>query len=52
MGGPVQAIFDRDQPVVLGAALTLAAIYLLINFTVDMAHAWLDPRVKYRRRPT
>lgn len=41
----VQAIFDRDLPVVLGAALTMAAAFLLINFMVDMAHAWLDPRV-------
>ena len=41
----VQAIFDRDQPVVLGAALTMATIFLLINFVVDLAHAWLDPRV-------
>jgi ABC-type dipeptide/oligopeptide/nickel transport system permease component len=41
----VQAIFDRDQPVVLGAALTIAAIYLLINLAVDILHAWMDPRV-------
>ncbi len=41
----VQAIFDRDTPVVLGAALTIAAIYLLINLAVDLAHGLLDPRV-------
>ena len=41
----VQAIFDRDQPVVLGAALTMAAAFLFMNFLVDVAHAWLDPRV-------
>jgi ABC-type dipeptide/oligopeptide/nickel transport system permease component len=41
----VQAIFDRDYPVVLGAALAVAALYLVVNFVVDMAHAWLDPRV-------
>ncbi len=41
----VQAIFDRDTPVVLGAALVIAAIYLVINLVVDLAHAWLDPRV-------
>jgi ABC-type dipeptide/oligopeptide/nickel transport system permease component len=43
----VQAIFDRDQPVVLGAALTVATIYLMINFLVDLTHAWLDPRVAH-----
>lgn len=40
----VQAIFDRDQPVVLGAALTMAAVYIVINLLVDLLHAWLDPR--------
>ena len=43
----VLAIFDRDYPVVLGAALTVAATYLLINFLVDFGHAWLDPRVAH-----
>jgi ABC-type dipeptide/oligopeptide/nickel transport system permease component len=43
----VQAIFDRDQPVVMGAALTVATIYLIINFVVDLLHAWLDPRVAH-----
>jgi ABC-type dipeptide/oligopeptide/nickel transport system permease component len=41
----VQAIFDRDTPVVLGAAITIAAIYLLINLAVDLAHSVLDPRI-------
>ncbi len=44
----VQAIFDRDQPIVLGAALTMAVLYLLINFIVDLSHAWLDPRVAHK----
>ncbi len=41
----VQAIFDRDLPVVLGATLTIAAIYIALNLLVDLIHAWLDPRV-------
>jgi ABC-type dipeptide/oligopeptide/nickel transport system permease component len=40
----VQAIFDRDAPVVLGAALTVAALYLAINLLVDLAHGQLDPQ--------
>ncbi len=43
----VQAVFDRDQPLVLGTALMVAAIYLLINLIVDLLHAWLDPRVAH-----
>ena len=42
----VQAIFDRDTPVVLGCALAIAAMYLLVNLLVDVAQAWLDPRVR------
>ncbi|MCC6169981.1 MAG: ABC transporter permease [Caldilineaceae bacterium] len=41
----VQAIFDRDLPVVLGATLTIAGIYVALNLLVDLLHAWLDPRV-------
>lgn len=41
----VQAIFDRDFPVVVGAVLLIALIYQLLNILVDLAHAWLDPRV-------
>ena len=41
----VQAIFDRDLPVVLGAVLLVAAINVAINLGVDLLHAFLDPRV-------
>ena len=41
----VQAIFDRDDPVVLGTALAAAGMYLVVNLLVDAAHGWLDPRV-------
>jgi ABC-type dipeptide/oligopeptide/nickel transport system permease component len=40
----IQAIFDRDFPVVLGATLMIAAIYVFLNFSVDALQAWLDPR--------
>ncbi|MCS6883130.1 MAG: ABC transporter permease [Oscillochloridaceae bacterium] len=41
----VQAIFDRDVPVVVGAVLLIAVIYQVLNLAVDLLHAWLDPRV-------
>lgn len=43
----VQAIFDRDYPVVLGAALLIASFYLLCNLIVDLVHARLDPQVGF-----
>jgi ABC-type dipeptide/oligopeptide/nickel transport system permease component len=44
----VQAIFDRDLPVVMGAALVVAAVYLLLNVLADLLQGWLDPRVAYQ----
>jgi ABC-type dipeptide/oligopeptide/nickel transport system permease component len=41
----VQAVFDRDVPVVLGATLLVAALFLLINLFVDLLHGWLDPQI-------
>ncbi|MBI5032842.1 MAG: ABC transporter permease [Chloroflexi bacterium] len=44
----VQAIFDRDYPIVLGTTLTVAVIFIVINFLVDLAHGWLDPQIAYK----
>ncbi len=41
----VQAIFDRDLPVVVGAVILIAVIFQILNLAVDVAHARLDPRV-------
>lgn len=43
----VQAIFDRDIPVVMGAVLMVVPICLSINLLVDLLHAGLDPRVRH-----
>jgi ABC-type dipeptide/oligopeptide/nickel transport system permease component len=41
----VLAIFDRDVPVVMGAALATAAMFLTLNLVIDITYGWLDPRV-------
>lgn len=41
----VDAILWRDLPLVQGVALVLALTYVLINLVVDLAMAFLDPRV-------
>ncbi len=43
----VQAIFDRDLPVVMGAVLVVVPLCLSINLLVDLLHAALDPRVRH-----
>jgi len=44
----VQAIANRDYPVVQAAVFTLASIFVLINFLVDVLYTYLDPRVAYK----
>jgi ABC-type dipeptide/oligopeptide/nickel transport system permease component len=44
----VQAIFERDIPVVMGAVLVVVPFCLSINLIVDLLHAWLDPRVRHQ----
>jgi len=42
----VSAVLRRDYPVIQGALLVVAAIYVLINFSIDLLYAIVDPRVK------
>lgn len=44
----VQAVRSRDLPVMQGAVLLLATIWLLVNTATDIAYAFLDPRVRLR----
>ncbi len=42
----LDAIFNRDFPVVQGVTLVFAIMVVLINLATDLAHAGLDPRVE------
>lgn len=43
----VSAVLRRDYPVIQGALLVIAALYVLINFVIDMLYLAVDPRVRY-----
>ena len=43
----VQAIFERDYPLIQGSILFIALIVLAINLFTDLLYAWLDPRIRY-----
>ena len=43
----VDSIFSRDFPVVQGAVLFLALVYLFANLVVDILYVFLDPRIRY-----
>jgi peptide/nickel transport system permease protein len=41
------AVHDRDYPVVEAGAIVVAAIFVAINLLLDVAYAWLDPRIRH-----
>jgi peptide/nickel transport system permease protein len=43
----VDAITQRDYPVIQGVNLMIVTIIVLTNLTVDLAYALLDPRIRY-----
>jgi len=42
----IQAILNRDYPVVQASVFILATAVVLINLVVDLLYVWLDPRVR------
>ena len=42
----VKGAINRDYTVVLGTVLIYVSIIIVFNLLVDMAYAWLDPRVR------
>ena len=42
----VRGAINRDYSVVLGTALVYASLVTVFNLLVDLAYAWLDPRVR------
>jgi peptide/nickel transport system permease protein len=45
----VQALLNRDFPVVMAAVSFTSVVYTLMNLVVDLAYGWLDPRVRVQR---
>jgi peptide/nickel transport system permease protein len=43
----VDAVFARDYPLVQGVVLLIAIGFIVSNLVVDVAYAWLDPRIRY-----
>jgi peptide/nickel transport system permease protein len=43
----VQALLNRDFPMVQGVVLFVATVYVVLNIGVDLAYGWIDPRIRY-----
>ncbi|HET8810025.1 MAG TPA: ABC transporter permease [Flavobacteriaceae bacterium] len=41
----VEALNKLDLPVIMGAVLTIATTFILINIFVDIIYGWLDPKI-------
>jgi ABC-type dipeptide/oligopeptide/nickel transport system permease component len=42
----LNAIFERNYPVVQGTVLVIAAIYVVVNMLVDLSYGLADPRIR------
>jgi oligopeptide transport system permease protein len=44
----VTGALNRDYTLVMGVVVFYGVLIIALNFLVDLAYAWLDPKVKYR----
>jgi ABC-type dipeptide/oligopeptide/nickel transport system permease component len=45
----VQAVYSRDYPLLQAIVLLLVFSFVTANLLVDMAYAWIDPRIHHRK---
>ena len=43
----VDAVLNRDFPVIQGVVLVFSVLYVLVNLLVDVSYLFLDPRIRY-----
>ena len=43
----IDGVINRDLPLIQGLVLTFGAIFIIVNMLVDVATAWLNPRLRH-----
>lgn len=43
----IDAVINRDLPLIQGLVLTFAVLFITVNLLVDMSYALLDPRMRH-----
>ena len=43
----IEAVLQRDYPVIQGVILVIAAVYVFVNLAIDLAYPLLDPRIRF-----
>jgi peptide/nickel transport system permease protein len=46
----VQAVYERDYPVIMGNLVIVASLTLLANLVADLSYTLIDPRIRVGRR--
>jgi len=46
----VEAVVNKDVPLIQAVVFTVAAVLLLLNIFIDLAYTALDPRVRLGHR--
>jgi peptide/nickel transport system permease protein len=44
----LEAIYNRDFPLMQATVFVVASIFVVINFALDLTYVWLDPRIRLR----
>ncbi|HTO13845.1 MAG TPA: ABC transporter permease [Candidatus Binatia bacterium] len=44
----VQAVAHRDYTLLQALVMLVAGMFIVVNFLMDVAYAWIDPRIRYR----
>lgn len=42
----IYAVTARDYPVVMASVIVFGFTYIIINFVIDVAYHWIDPRIR------
>jgi ABC-type dipeptide/oligopeptide/nickel transport system permease component len=43
----IEAIHNRDYPMIQGTVLLVASSFVFVNLIVDVIYAYIDPRIRY-----
>ena len=44
----MEAVAHRDYTLTQALVMLVATIFIVVNLLVDLAYAWLDPRIRFR----
>ena len=43
----VESVLNTDYTLTQALVMVVVAVFVLVNFLVDLLYAWLDPRIRY-----